>query len=149
MPLILQSHDRFDEYAEFDPEKAELALYSKTREPQKWTGEPAGWYTVENGSTFALFRVDHQLFFLGGGVKYSVGDDVHATVKGDRVRRRFALAKAGQELFGIDYNVPEPVIPPEQDFTQTEPDHFDFFLFVRNMLEDPGRRRFAKGFPRD
>lgn len=149
MPLLLQSHDRFDEYAEFDPQSARFSVHSKAREPHKWTGETAGWYTVDHGGTFALFRVDHQLFFLSGNEKYAVDPDVHATVRGDRTRRRFALTKGGQELLGVDYRIPEPIVPPEQDFTQTEPDDFDFFLFVKNMLEDPGRRRFAMGFPRD
>lgn len=65
------------------------------------------------------------------------------------MQQRFTLAKGSQGLFGSDYDVPRQIVFPEQGCTQTEPDHFDFFLLVRNMLEHPARRRFAMGFARD
>jgi hypothetical protein len=94
-----------------------------------------------------FFRLNHQLSFLHGRTKSPVDEHVHVTIEGDAGRHKFALTKDGQELVSIEYEVPKSLIPPEVDFTQTESEHFDLFLFVTNMLEDPSRRRFAMGFP--
>ena len=149
MKLLLQSHDRFDEFAEFDLDIRSLTMHSKQREPEKW-GEPAaGWYSVVDGVLVVLFRLDHELFLSVGEKSYAIDTAVHARVEGGETLRRFILVRGEEELVNVTYRAPRSTVPPELDFTQTEPEHFDFFLFVRNILEDPGRRRFAMGFPRD
>jgi len=149
MVLFLQSHDSFDKVAEFDPDECSIIVHSKQQESNKWQSAVAGWYSIVEGKLVAFFRIAHDLFLCTEENKYRIDPEVHAQIKGNETNRHFILEKHGEKLVSIQYRVPKSVIPPESDFTQTEPEHFDFFLFIRNILEDPGRRRFAMGFPRE
>jgi len=145
MRLTVQSHDQFDEFAEFDPKSNSLEFYSKKREPERWTGVTEGWYAAVGGGPAMLFRLNKELFFSHRGETIAVEDSVHARVQGGEMKRRFILTQQDQELISIDYEIPQSPIPAELDFTETNPEDFDFLLFVRNVLETPARRMFARG----
>ena len=149
MKILLQSHDRFDDFAEFDPETGELAVYSKTRNRDRWSDDTAGFFALVNGKPAVLFRQNHDLFFRYSGKLFSISDLTFAKVEGGEVDRTFTLSSPEGAIVSIDYKIPKSPIPAELDFTQTEPDHFDFLLFVRNLLKNPARRKLARGFPRD
>lgn len=149
MKLLLQSHDRFDEFAEFNTETSETTLYSKAQNSERWANGKAGFFAQVNAKPAVLFRVGHDLFFCYSGKRYSITDETYARVEGGEIERTFTLAKGEQPILRIDYEVAKSPIPPEVDFTQTDPEHFDFLLFVRNLLQDTARRKLTQGFPEE
>ena len=149
MKILLQSHDRFDDFAEFDPATGDLAIYSKSRNRDKWSDETVGFFARINGKPAVLFRVNHDLFFGYSGKLFTITDLTSAKVEGGEVDRRFVLSNPEGSMVSIDYKIPKSSIPPELDFTQTEPEHFDFLLFVRNLLKNPARRELMRGIPRE
>jgi hypothetical protein len=150
MKIILQSHDRFDDIGEFNSETGELhVLPNWDRQSECSEKETAGFFSELPDGPAILFRIGHDLFFTYGGKTHAVTDDVRANVVPVGSKRRFILTGNKGEMASIEYNVPGPEIPPQFDFTATEPEHFDFLLFVKNILENPQRRQFARGFARD
>ena len=147
MILLLRSHDHFGAFADFDPATNELTIHPEQQESQG--RNTAGWFASVDGNYATLFRLGHDLFLAYCARVYPITEDTYATVEGGEIKRKFTLTASGKPVVSIDYQIPKSPIPAEWDFTQTEPEDFDFFLFVRNMLKDPGRRRFAMGFPRE
>jgi hypothetical protein len=145
LTITLQSHDRFDDFAEFDVSNDRIAVLSKVREPGRWTGQPQGWYAMVNGHHAMLFNEDHDLYFSYRGRTYPIQDNVSATVQDLGVERKFNLIEGGRPILSIQYAASKQTVPPEFDMTDTAPEDFDFLLFVKNILEDPARRKFAMG----
>jgi hypothetical protein len=63
MKLLLQSHDRFDDFAEITPETGNLTVYSKTRNSDRWRKDTVGFFAEVNASPALLFRINHDLFW--------------------------------------------------------------------------------------
>jgi hypothetical protein len=145
LKIVLQSHDRFDDFAEFDRSDNRITILSKTREPGKWTGYSQGWYAKINENDALLFSENHELYFSYAGTTYPIQNNVYARIQDHGAERNFTLTRDARPIFSIQYPVPKPVVPSEFDMTDTAPEDFDFLLFVKNILEDPTRRKFAMG----
>lgn len=145
LKIILQSHDRFDDFAEFSPSDNRLTVFSKRQELTKWTGRSQGWYGTVNQNPAVLFNDNRNLYFFYKGATIPIQENTHAGIQVRGRERNFSLTRDGKPILSIPYVVPQQSVPPELDFTDTAPEDFDFLLFVKNILGDPARRKFAMG----
>jgi hypothetical protein len=147
MGTLMQSFDRHDEFERFDPETGRHVRYSKQENPSEWNGKPDGWYAIVEGEPIRFYHKDHELQLEYKGKTYPLGEGTMAAIKKGNGGSTFTLQDSGKCLLSIHRRSPQSSIPPDMDFTQTDPEHFDFLLFIANMLNSSHRRRFAMGYP--
>jgi hypothetical protein len=141
----LSCHGRHAEVADFDPKTGALARRERTSEDD---GEPIrGLYADLDGETAVFYRGDDgQLRLRVGDVVCPFGADPGGfTWSSDRGRSAIAIQNAKGERIDVQYDVPDWP-PPSLDLTPfIEREHFDFGLFVRNVLADPARAQRLYG----
>lgn len=138
--MYVESHDRFADVGEFNPKLGRLEVYPRS----DVTGTPplGGHFSHLSGELCVLYRLEGALWLQvrenqwrleeqGVSVDWtSLGEDLSELVVRDK----------GREIVCVRYQPTGRLY--EDDVTPfVELEHFDFGLFVRNVLGDSGRRR--------
>ena len=101
----------------------------------------AGSFSLINEMVVSLYRIHGILYFRIGDREFELTDDISSTVETDGNYRKFRLLNGENVLVDLTYLIPESEIPLSTDPTPfVEEEHFDFLLFVNNVLTEPGRR---------
>jgi hypothetical protein len=105
------------------------------------------------GHLVCLFRLEGVLWLRIDDLLVPVDDDVHVhwekwQLPSGWLRGRFRVTKADEEVYSLEYTplggwLWDPDGPPPHISEEVDEDYdedSDFFLFVTNVLEKPGRR---------
>lgn len=137
--MRVDSHDRYMDVGVFDPATGELA--EVVRDPVRHVGFPSGHYARLAGIMVVLYRDQGDLWLRIGGTVQNLSDGRAAVSwKRSRSTARFALSVDGHELATLEYPVGQAG-GPDDPTPFAEPEHWDFGLFVKNVLDDDGRRQ--------
>lgn len=154
--MLIQSHGRFDEVAEIDGASGNIIrVLSKKEQPQitDWCEE--GVYSMIEGTYACLYRYENRLFLRVGSERVDVSDkEIWAIVTQKNACQTFRLYRARDkcrtfQLYRgqcpiISFQYKAPIIDPPLDLDPfscfVEEEHFDFFLFVRNVLKNPQQK---------
>lgn len=145
--MFVESHDRFDDVADFDPESGHLDRFSRSAPGEHGhllAGVVQGHFAQLGDKRAVLYRHGGELWLRLG--ERAANLDAPATeVRRVRIGEttRLVLLHGGTETASVDYlpgphNGP-PVADDPTAFAESE--DWDFGLFVCNVLSDPGRRR--------
>ena len=138
--MILASNDKFDELAEFDPRTAAIQFWSRKQRPEL-AASIIGTFSRVNGKMVALYRIEGTLHLWIGDQDLELADDVSSELHDEGKDREFRLRRGSDTLVTVTYRHPEPEIPLNIDPTPgVEEEHFDFLLYVHNVLTNPDRR---------
>lgn len=138
--MILECNDDFDQLAELDPETASVQFWSRKQHPEL-TASVAGCFSKVNGTMVSLYRVNGLLYFRIGDQEFEITEDSSSTLVPDGKHRVFQLHQGENTLVNLRYLTPQPEIPLSIDPTPfVEEEHFDFLLFMHNVLTVAGRR---------
>jgi len=138
--MILESQDHFDQLAELTPGGSSVRFWSRKQHPEL-SALVAGCFSTVNETIVSLYRVHGDLYFGIGDQEFQVKDDTTSTLETHGRSRRFRLLERESVLVELNYLSPELEIPLSLDPTPfVEEEHFDFLLFVHNVLTQPGRR---------
>lgn len=138
--MILACHDVFDQLAELEPSDASVRLLSRRHHPEL-TASIVGRFSFINEMMVSLYRIHGVLYFRITDQEFELTEDTSSTLETDGNNRKFRLLQGEEVLVDISYLTPELEIPLSIDPTPfIEEEHFDFLLFVHNVLTQPGRR---------
>lgn len=140
--MILQSQDDFDKVAELDRNTGKYRFLSKKEHPEVAATPSSGGCSIVNGTMVCLYRMQGLLYFRLGEQEFKLTDDITSTLVPEGNYRVFQLLRNGNPLVNFKYPSASLEVPRELDPTPfTEDEDFDFFLFVHNVLAQPGRRQ--------
>lgn len=140
--MHVESHDRFDDVAEFDPETGALVEYSRATRPNPAPEAVQGHYARLFGTVTVLYR-------LGSSLWLRIGDEARdldlasTEVRWDHAHGRstLTLLEHGEPLAQVQYQPGPSGAGLDNDPTAfVEAEDWDFGLFVRNVLDDDSRR---------
>ena len=138
--MILQSHTDFDLLAALDPSIPSIQFLSRKQHPEL-PALIAGSFSLINEMMVSLYRTRGNLYFRIADQEFELTDEVSSRLEVGGVGRKFRLLKGENVLVELTYSTPEFEIPLSNDPTPfVEQEHFEFLLFVHNVLTDPGRR---------
>jgi hypothetical protein len=107
----------------------------------KLSASITGSFSIVDEVMVALYRIHGVLYFRIADQEFEVTDNISSTLKCDGSNRKFGLLKDGHVLVDLTYLTPESQFQLSIDPTPfVEEEHFDFLLFVHNVLGEPGRR---------
>jgi hypothetical protein len=138
--MILACHDIFDQLADLDPGSPSVRFLSRKDHPEL-SASIVGRFSIINEMMVSLYRINGVLYFRIGDQEFELTDNVSSTLETDGNNRDFQLLKSEEVLVDLRYLTRESEIPLSIDPTPfVEEEHFDFLLFVHNVLTQPGRR---------
>lgn len=132
--MLLLSHDDVGDFGEFDPSSGHDV------EPRHISG-----HFARLGDVLAVFYRNNDRLWIRLGDCVRELDSGRSSFHWERTgpqTRRITLSDGGDEIVSVEYADRSGGIPLELDPTPfVEEEHFDFGLFVRNVLGDEGRRK--------
>lgn len=143
--MLLRSHQRFHEVAEFDPDDGKLNIRAGEVSAGGAAPRISGSYARLGEHTLLLYKLNGELYLKADALQsLLITGDITAQVEDGDGRRALLLVRGdGSPLLTVWY-LP-PVIDPslEDDYVSSfvEEEDFDFGLFVRNVINSPRRRR--------
>jgi hypothetical protein len=138
----LQRQDRFADCILIGPAETDIRHVTRPDSEPLLTSLPwVGWFGAVGRHTAMLYRFNSVLRFRLDDQPPVNLDDVTTSwvLKGRHVR--FKISSTQGPLLDIRYRPSDEFGKLEDDPTPfVEAEHFDFFLFVHNVLTTPGRR---------
>ena len=137
----LQSFYRFNELIVQD-ENGSITRYSRSELPPRLLDKVNGRFAEEGKDLVCFYRQNGHLVLTIGPNTFSLDAEMSASIQWEDGRNTFVLNESGNDRLRHHY-VPKPLIPPlELDLVSTcvEREDFDMFLFIANVMNDPGRR---------
>lgn len=139
--MILQSNDRFDEIAQFDPVTGNYQLLSKKANHELVNAPISGSYSIVGQILLALYRKNGDLYVWIDTKAFPISDTVSSALIQEGDQRVFRLLDNERLIATFRYLPSVSEVPMELDPTSfVEEEDFDFVLFIHNVLTDPGRR---------
>ena len=141
MAVLLQSQDRYDDLIELDTASGQITWHSVKNEPHLREGTIDGHFSKLDGKMAALLRENGVLHFRVNQLDVELSDDTEAVWERRPGLHTLTLTRDGKRILRLAYS--PPVIDPPLEVDPTpfvEEEHFDFGLFVHNVLQDKGRR---------
>lgn len=137
--LILQSFDKFDVLAEFDPSTNTFFQHSKAENLSLPPTTISGVFAQLGKTMMLLYRFNKQLYLQIADHKLEISNRVRASL----IKADFCtlIIKSGEDIiFRLEY-LPLVISPPLETIVTpfAEEEDFDFGLFVHNIINDPGR----------
>ena len=137
--LILQSRDVFERLASLQPESNQVTWFAR---------QPGMHYSIQG--TIAevgdylcfLYRQDGVLHFRANDEDFILDEGVSVQLR-DMIKdhKQLSIHRDDSQLFALEYRVPEPIPPLDQDPTPfVEEEDYDFCLFVYNVANSKNRR---------
>ncbi len=139
--VLLQSMDNFDKFAELDTNAAQISYFSRHEKPAA-SHQIRGTFAQLHGRTLFLYRVAGLLHFRVDNDDFGLTENTE--VRLERLHddlNRVSVLRDGISLFTWIYRRPMIYPPLEIDPTPCiEEEHFDFCLFVYNVVNDAVRK---------
>jgi hypothetical protein len=139
----IQSQDRFNECVIVGPAEDNLRLATKTTNKSDLDQLPLiGFCGNTGGHRAFLYRWQGELRIrVDDGLPIPVTDDLSVLWVRSGNQVRFALMQNGNAIIDFHYLQSEDLSNIKDDPTPfVEAEDFDFFLLIRNVLTDPGRK---------
>jgi hypothetical protein len=153
--MLIQSHDRFEDVAAFDPNTGRLTQFTRSAPGRQrhLLAEPVRGHFAQLGDVVTvLYRHDDALW-LRMGPRAANLDSITTKVRRVHVgaEARLELVEGATKTAVAEY-VPGPKTGPplaDDPTAFVESEDWDFGLFVCNVLGDSGRRRriYSPGSP--
>jgi hypothetical protein len=139
--MILQSNERFDEVAEYDPLTGNYRFLSKSRNREMLPVRIAGSYSCLGDTIVSLYRKDEDLFLRIGNREFEITPDVYSSLTQEGDYQIFRLLNKQDVIAFFSYTPRFTEIPADLDPTPfIDDEDFDFLLFVHHVLTEEGRR---------
>jgi hypothetical protein len=139
--MLLQSQDKFDSLAELDVATGAVSWLSRSS-VEVARVEICGHFSTLAGRLIMLYRFEGVLRLRIDDLVFAL-TDIHGlerTLLPENMAR-LTLFEGDAPVFSMTYRRPHIFPPLALDPTPfVEEEHFDFGLFVYNVLNDPGRR---------
>jgi hypothetical protein len=133
--MYVRSHDRFIRYGLFDPDSG--SLETRTRAPSREPDQVVeGHFASLAGEMVIFYRKDAYLYVGCGGNRWPA-DEATIRWEPERGHSRFAVVEGDREVFALTYSMDFP--GPELVTSFSEPEDWDFGLFIYNVVNDPAR----------
>jgi hypothetical protein len=143
MTILLQSSDNYNDLARYNPETGEIVNLSRLSAPSTNLVPIVGPFSIVQGSLLMLYRHLGELHLRIDDDDFEIRDENQTVLTNiqDNVYE-FVLLKDDTELYKWRYVLPAIDPPLSLDPTPfVEEEHFNFCLFVHNILTDPERRK--------
>lgn len=137
---LLQSHEKSDRVAEFDPSSGKLEEFSRSKDLQRASQDPVGSYGKVGTKTVILYREGGNLLLRIDGRDFDLAQH---TVRITRIgsTRRVRLLRCLSTVSEWEYQVPVLEPPLSHDPTPfIEEEDFDYGLFLENISRDIARQ---------
>jgi hypothetical protein len=142
MNIVLHSMEQFDDLATMDVATGELTHYSRQTAPLLAARPIGGHFSSREQGFIALYRLHDVLHLRVDRTDVPLTGDVIVTLETAGSRRTLRVLRGDNTIFELEYERPKIDPPLEVDPTPfVEEEHFDFGLFVFNIMADPGRRK--------
>jgi len=137
--VILQSSERFDEIAEYDPLTGNYRFLSKSCNREMVPIRIAGSYSRLGGTIVSLYWKNEDLFLSIGNREFKITPDVYSSLTQEGDHQTFRLTNK-QDVITV-FTRPCSEISAHLDPTPFVGDEdYDFLLFVHHVLTEEGRR---------
>lgn len=135
--MIVFSHEKWSELGEFDPESGQLAIFD--REESNFREKvPAGHFSRVAGEYCVFYRYCGNLYLQIGSANFALDDGISVFWKNTDGASVFKVFSGRCLVKTLKY-IPRQTEKIAGDFTAWEPEHSDFGLFVKNVLDDQER----------
>lgn len=143
--LLLRSHQRFNEVAEFDPDEGKLSIRAKENTAEGVGRRISGSYARLSKNTLLLYKLNGELYLkVDAQQPLRITDDITAQIENHDGRKGLLILRdEGSLLLTVWYQPPVIDPPLEQDYVSSfvEEEDFDFGLFVHNVINSSRRRK--------
>ena len=135
--MLVQSHDRFDVVAEFDPSSGRLV--PQPRVPGTEPHATSGWFAVLDGRCIVFFREHGKLKLRIGTSLFLVDSGAIVGWKASGQHVVLSVSNSSMQA-SVLYQAGPPGVPLDLDPTPfVSSEDWDFGLFVFNVVSDPER----------
>jgi hypothetical protein len=139
--MILQSHDRYNDIAIFDPESGAFAIYQKSASPLNVTRPIEGHFVEIHGDTVMFYRVQDQLHLRINELDFPLSESMFVHIQTGDTYNTLIILRDNNEIFAWKYHRPRITPPLELDPTPfVDEEDFDFGLYIQNVTIDQNRR---------
>ena len=143
--ILLQCHDQFDRLAEFDWATDKISFLSKSTLPAQAVKTVRGWYSMIHNTFVAFYAVDNKIYFKADTFSLECTPDIHLTLDRSGASNVLSIQDNKEVLFTLRYAPPRANRLTGLDPTAfVEEEHFDFCLFISNIVNDPERRNLVR-----
>lgn len=142
--MLVESHDRFDDVAHYEPESGRFVEFSRGAAAEQQVAGPVGGHYSRLGGELAVFYRDAGVLWLRIGDRIRRLGDGGAAVRWENSdgRSRFSILDEGREVVAVEYSSPvrgSDLVNDPTPFAEAE--DWDFGLFVQRVLAEDARRR--------
>jgi hypothetical protein len=135
--LILQSHDKFDEYLGFEPDTGKMVTLLKYKDPKTSIN---GHFTRIDNHLLAFYRWDNILHFRFDSHDISINDNMRFEFL-RQADNTLNIVENNKTIFTWTYTSTVNKYMYEGDLTPfVEEEDFDFCLFFFNVVTNKERR---------
>ena len=136
--MIIQSYDRWVVMAEYDPGSGAVKEFTR---PPKGAFVCTGHYASLSGILAVLYRSNGALWLrIGAGVRNLDQTAVSVRFHSEAEFSFLELIDGQDVVVGVRYRNKLDELRSDDPTPFVEPEHFDFGLFVKNVVEDTARR---------
>lgn len=137
--MLIESHERFDDLAEYDPTTGQLQEFSRATSSAASSGPPTGHYAKLSGTLAVFYRLDGSLWMRLGNEARNL-DQVGNELRWEHVERHstLELLERGTLVARVQYR-PGSGGGPGDPTPFVDSEDWDFGLFVTNVLGNEGR----------
>jgi len=143
--IWLQSNDKYNEVAEYDPEKGTFTIMYRNTLGNNAPMSTDGFFTILSSVLLMLYKFDKELFIRVGDLCIPLSDDVVATVSGDARNRLLIVKRSGEEVVHLNYMLDHSKKIPNDPTPFIEDENFDFGLFLSNVSVSDMRKKVLLG----
>ncbi len=143
--IWLQSNERYDTLAQYDPEQGVFSIKTKTESGDQVTEKTDGFFSVLSDVFVALYRSEHALFLCVGDQRIVLTDDLRINVSGGADQRQLIVKKHSTIITQLTYCLDEEENLADDPTPFIEDEDFDFGLFVANVANNHKRKQVFLG----
>ncbi|MBW1903108.1 MAG: hypothetical protein JRJ20_15990 [Deltaproteobacteria bacterium] len=143
--IWLQSNEKFDSLAEYDPETGMLKKHSRKNLGSNVPETTDGFYSELTNGVFILYRFNDSLYFRANDNDFILDSVTEVVVSGPWENRELKVFCDGKMIFETIYSPhgPKPISNDPTPFIEDE--DFDFGIFVSNISKSPKRKDLLLG----
>jgi hypothetical protein len=143
--IWLQSNEKFDSLAEYDPKNGMLTKHSRKNLGSNVPETTDGFYSELTNGVFILYRFNDNLYFRANDNDFILDSVTEVVVSGPQEKRELKVLCNGKMIFKTIYSSHD-IGPLSNDPTPfIEDEDFDFGIFVSNISKSPKRKDILLG----
>ena len=144
--MWLQSHEKYDVLAEYDPNQGtHYTLVSKASLGDQAPEKTAGHFAILSTVFVTLYQANHVLFLRIGEHITPLADHIRVNVTGDASNRQLVVTNNQKVILEFEYTLDTSETFADDLTPFIEDEDEDFGLFVSNIANNDRRKRVLLG----